>query len=200
MDDPEVGKTIHRLHGDHIKNEDARETHRKKLRYLSQKLVERRPEMMIMFYKGKDFHAIAPGYIHVPMNFAPDELKNYLNEHLEIHRMKSAKFVDQYEQFEALEKELCEMLSINGIERTAENDILQMDSLLLGIKHLKKFIKSNPELLFPLVRITSLSKKILMSENYRIHADFVLEIPTNFKNDELEEFIKNAQEELMLAV
>lgn len=153
-----------------------------------------------MFTRSKEYLASAPGFIHVPIEFSPDRLNDFLKENLELHRVKSAKFLQQYKEFEEIEKEVWAILSIDGVERVADNNFIEMNDHLLAVKHLKKFLKNNPDLLLPFVRITSLNKRILLGNDYRVHSDFMLEIPSKFKDDVLEQFIKDAQHELMLAV
>lgn len=105
LEDLEVGQCIQRLHGEHLE-EAAREDYKKKLRFISQKLADGIPEMMLMFGNFKEFMALAPGFIHVPTNFEVEDLNQYLKENLEDHRYKSAKFTREYKDFEEIEKEV----------------------------------------------------------------------------------------------
>lgn len=106
LDDLKIGWCIRRLHGDYIKDEIEKKLHRQKLHFISEKLAERRPEMMLMFAKIKKYIAVAPGFIHVPVNFTPDNLNEFLQENLELHRHKSKKFILEYKDFEDIEKEI----------------------------------------------------------------------------------------------
>jgi ATP-dependent helicase YprA (DUF1998 family) len=166
LGDEEVGRIIRFLHGDHIKDQNDLEVHRKKFQFISRRLVDKPPHMMIMFYPGKKYLSVAPGFIHVPKNFSQGDLNEFIKEQLEDHRIKTIKFIDQYKQFEEVEKEICQILSLDGIERMVENDFIYMDKLLLATKHLKKFISTNPDVLFPLIRVTFQNKRIMFGEKY----------------------------------
>ncbi|CAI2365814.1 unnamed protein product [Moneuplotes crassus] len=195
LEDLEIGYCIKRLHGEHLEPEH-RELFKKKLNYISQKLAVSRPEIMLMFGKFQEYFALAPGFIHVPIEFEVDEFNEFLNANLETHRAKTARFIREYKEFETIEKEVCKMLSLEGIERRMNNDFIEMQDHLLAIKHFRKFVKNNPDLLFPISRLTSLNRHILIGNEYQIHSDYMIEIPCKFKDRELEEFLLEAQAEL----
>lgn len=81
------------------------------------------------------------------MHFDPDSLNDFLKENLEIHRSKSAKFIQKFQEFEQIEDEIRKLIPINRLERKLDNSLIDMDNHLLAAKQLKKFITKNTHLL-----------------------------------------------------
>ena len=137
LTDNEVGKWIGRIHGDHINDSAEKDLYREKMLMINKRLTNGTPNMMLMFYKRIEYLSIAPGFIHVPVNFDPNELNQYLKENIDEHRHKTNKFLTEYKQFEDVERDIWTTLSIDGIERVADNNLIEFSKHLLAAKHFK---------------------------------------------------------------
>ena len=137
LSDIDVGRWIGRIHGDHISEGAEKDLYRQKMKAINSRLINGTPNMMLMFYKSTNYLSLAPGFIHVPINFDPNELNEYLKDNLEEHRYKTSKFIEEYRQFEDVEKEIWAAISIEGIERTTDNNLIEFSKHLLAAKHLK---------------------------------------------------------------